>query len=117
MVRTVHNIFATSRAEILLSCWNFDLKVAAVSCSKEEEQRDTVEKYMKEFDLDNSGYIEASELLLLGQNRKKLGQKTRVWTEVACLRTTCTFIPPLSSPLVSSPPDLVLIDKVPLDCS
>jgi len=33
------------------------------------------------FDLDGSGYIEAKELMVMGQARQKLGQKSRVWTE------------------------------------
>ena len=34
-----------------------------------------------QFDLDGSGNIESSELLALGQARRKLGQKTSAWTE------------------------------------
>lgn len=38
-------------------------------------------KVFQAFDLDNSGYVEAEELQLLGQQRKTLGQKERVWTQ------------------------------------
>jgi hypothetical protein len=33
------------------------------------------------FDVDSNGYVESDELLLLGNARKKLGQKQRDWTE------------------------------------
>ena len=35
----------------------------------------------KAMDLDNTGYIEAAELMLLGQARRKLGHKSGQWTE------------------------------------
>jgi len=38
-------------------------------------------KIFRLFDLDSSGVVEASELLILGQRRQALGQKARVWDE------------------------------------
>jgi len=40
-----------------------------------------LEDVHRAFDIDNSGFIEAKELMLLGQARRKLGQKEGEWTE------------------------------------
>ena len=38
-------------------------------------------KVFDQFDLDSSGSIDASELLLLGKARRSLGQKSGAWSE------------------------------------
>ena len=46
-----------------------------------EERRQQLVEVFKVFDLDKSGVIESSELLELGQMRRKLGQKSGEWNE------------------------------------
>ena len=63
-------------------------KMARQSNSEDREEkmlsamrRAALSAVFEELDLDSSGYIEPSELMVLGTARQSMGQKARVWTE------------------------------------
>ena len=60
---------------------NNEQKVLTPAEKKENTRNVALCRVFQQFDLDNSGQIEKKELLQLGKARRKLGQKTSVWSE------------------------------------
>ena len=51
-----------------------------VDLIEDKRREEALAEVYREFDLDGSGEVGFAELLLLGQTRRKLGQKTGAWT-------------------------------------